>query len=67
MNNKHLEKYYEQVNNDKESSYTIYDVYEISLGSYDSGGGGGCCVCCGIICCAYALVTGSCGFNSICA
>ena len=67
MNNELLKKYYEQVNHDYTSTYTFYDVYEISLGGYDSGGGGGCVICCGILCCGYALVTGSCGFNSICA
>ena len=47
MKNELLNKYYEQTSNQYyDSSYTFYDVYEVSL-SGDSGGSGGCgCIIC---------------------
>ena len=51
MKNELLNKYYEQTSNQYyDSSYTFYDVYEVSL-SGDSGGSGccGCIICLAII------------------
>jgi len=76
MKNKLLEEYNNQIKNvldEKENkifnSYAFYNVYEVTIGGYETSGGGFCITCCCVlfiganVC--MGVTTGQCCFGGL--